>query len=76
MNFDRTFCTGLRCDKKENCDRWTEHLKRWLDKNPSFLKRHFSIAQFADHMGDCQMFSPIEKTEDQCFKSDVQTASN
>lgn len=65
MNLDRTFCQGLRCDRKELCDRWTGHLRAWLEKNPDYKARAFSMAQFADHDGKCMKFSAIESATEE-----------
>ena len=65
MNFDRTFCTGLRCGKANTCDRWIEHLHEWAKKNKRDLShKPISVAQFADHAGTCSMYSPIEGPTD------------
>ena len=61
MNFDRTFCTGLRCNKKNTCDRWLELLKVQAVKEGLDLEnRRISIAEFGDENGNCDMYSPIE----------------
>lgn len=63
MNLDRTFCSGLRCDRKDTCDRYTGYLENWLKLNPRYQGRPISIAQFADHEGKCGRYS---RAEDLC----------
>ena len=62
MNLDRTFCTGLRCNKANTCDRWEMNLLRLAEmKGIDLSERRISIAQFADHEGRCTMYAPIEE---------------
>lgn len=61
MILDKTFCSGLRCDRREECDRWTGALDKLIKANPRLEGQRISIAQFADHDGKCDMYSPIEK---------------
>lgn len=68
MNLDRTFCSGLRCSRANTCERWTENLKRWIEQQPEnrrkrFTERPISLAQFADHAGNCDKYDPIENVE-------------
>lgn len=57
MNLDMTFCSGLRCDRKVNCERWTGNLETKARKQMIDLTgRRISTAQFADHNGNCVMF--------------------
>lgn len=44
-----TYCSGLRCGRKNICARWSHHL------TPP-LPRPLNIAQYADHAGACTMF--------------------
>lgn len=47
QSHDITFCTGERCKKKETCHRFR--------LNHVFgPKSYISIANFADHNGDCR----------------------
>lgn len=64
MNLDRTFCSGLRCTRANTCDRWIVHLEKFIKENPRFEGRTISMAQFADHDGKCDMYSPIENVPD------------
>jgi hypothetical protein len=58
MNLDQTFCSGLRCDRREACDRWVMHLKEYAH----LIGVPISIAQFADHDGKCDDFIPRVQT--------------
>jgi hypothetical protein len=64
MNLDITWCTGLRCDKKERCNR---NIERLIKEVVGDISRYdiipYSIAQFADHEGKCDMFVEKEKEE-------------
>lgn len=60
MNLDRTFCSGNRCRKTEQCDRYKGNLYRWLETEEGKQHAHkrISIASFADHDGHCDQFLP------------------
>lgn len=61
-SFDRTFCTGERCNRREKCDRWLEHLKRYVARKGIDVEgRPISVASFADHEGKCERYSPIDE---------------
>lgn len=63
MNLDMTFCSGLRCLKRRDCERWSENLKMWLDRHPrgELLKqRPISMGNFSDHDGSCDRFIRME----------------
>lgn len=59
MNLDRTFCQGARCNRTETCDRFIGVLREWFKQNPHRHERLVSVAEFADHKGDCKMYSRI-----------------
>lgn len=44
-----TFCSGLRCVRKESCHRYSKNHKFSPDDR-------ISMAQFADHNGKCDKF--------------------
>lgn len=53
---DITFCTGLRCDKKEKCH-------RLITKHTFEPNERISIAEFSDHNGSCDHFWPEDDNE-------------
>ena len=62
MDLDRTFCTGLRCDRKESCERWSLNLEKWAKENGVDLStRWLSIGSFCDADGQCDFYVSQEK---------------
>lgn len=66
MNLDRTFCSGLRCNRTISCDRFSGRLEEYMGDHPELRWETVvvSMAQFADHEGKCYMYQPIEKKDD------------
>lgn len=61
MNLDRTFCSGMRCGRKEQCDRWLGHLDKLIKDGFDHPKLgRLSVAQFDDGAGNCDMFNQVE----------------
>lgn len=65
MILDKTWCEGARCARANTCSRWIEHLHKFLESpaGERFRLRSFSVAQFADHAGNCTRYEPLEKPE-------------
>lgn len=62
MSLDITWCTGLRCDRKEWCHRYIENLKRLVKKRGmDFNELQISVATFADHDGKCDDFMKLKQ---------------
>ncbi len=62
MNLGITFCTGTRCDKKQDCGRWTKNLELQLVKekiDPQDI--YVSVAEFSDADGKCDDFRELKK---------------
>lgn len=65
MNLDRTFCSGLRCKRREECERWIRNMEAEAKRRGISLEgRRISMAQFADHDGKCDNF--IQKKAPAC----------
>lgn len=61
MNLDMSFCSGLRCTRASTCERWFKNLQKWDEKhNMMHRLNHISMAQFADHDGNCEMYEHVE----------------
>lgn len=55
MNLDMTFCSGSRCMRANTCERWTENLYKEAERRKWDLdNRPISMAEFADHNGECR----------------------
>lgn len=66
MNLEKTFCSGLRCSKTNTCDKWIGHLKKWTELNNADLTGTLiNIAQYADHEGKCNEYTPLEDPSDE-----------
>lgn len=62
MNLDRTFCTGLRCERKETCERWSTNLeKRAKEEGVDLSKVWLSIGSFYGPDGDCNMYEEVRQ---------------
>lgn len=70
VNLDRIFCSGLRCNRRETCGRWTGRLYELIKANPFLEGCKILIAQFADHDGKCDMYSPATLPEDVSSKAE------
>jgi hypothetical protein len=60
MQLDKSFCSGLRCDRKKECERWTGNLHIWQEATGREVHQ-ISMAQFADHEGKCTRFIALER---------------
>lgn len=58
MNLDRTFCSGLRCNRTDTCDRSVKRAEEFLAEKQDGTLRLLSVAQFADHAGVCGHYQP------------------
>lgn len=65
MNLDRTFCSGARCGKSNTCSRWTKNLEKWIEASgKKGAPIMVSIAQFADHKGDCDKYEWLDEQDE------------
>ena len=54
---DITFCSGSRCNRTEDCKRWTGNLEKKLrDEQIDPTDIEISVAMFADENGNCEMY--------------------
>lgn len=64
MSLDITWCTGLRCGRTQECQRFEGRLKRIVEKDGLDWKTlKISMAQFADYDGKCDKFWPLNQGE-------------
>lgn len=60
MNLDITFCSGKRCEVKDQCGRCWDRLKEWRKTLPEdYYVRAVSLAEWSDPDGQkepCKMF--------------------
>lgn len=65
FNLDRTFCSGARCSKTETCDRYMGLVRDYAKEYPGFMEnRPISVAEFADHNGNCSLEFKTQRKDD------------
>lgn len=58
--FDITYCHGARCNRTSSCWRF---LSEEVKKEFVMRDRAISVANFADHGGECERYVPLKEGE-------------
>lgn len=62
MNLDKCFCSSVKCEVKEKCDRHIERSFEFFDRNPQLRKPVYQT-DFYQPDRECEIFEKRENNE-------------